>query len=585
MLPVFDKENSTTRDKIISILAMEPSQNTKKINAVLKKQYALNVTYQAIHKTLKQMVEQGVLEFDGKSYKINSKWVEELKMFVERIGKREETSTNLSNINYEDIIKSGKSVKITLANRTEFDEFYYKIRKHMIENLKNLDIKDRVVFRSFWHLYYPLTRPKEEMELLELIKKMKAKDYTFVIGDTPLDAWAAKIYKDSPVQVILGEMIASTNMIFIYGNVIMDIFYDYKSIELFDNVFNDVKSLDSHSIVKAVENLYSVDEPIIISINSDPSLVAILKKLFIHNLMKHNIFISSHNYDLEFEKILHSPLLKETIKHEIGKEIEVVKRKSNMFVIKKKAEEGGKVKRILLLAPEGYTSNKIDYLNCHPEARSATIHFKGGIRPENKGFIKLKDALKFSYYLTKNIEGITDFSEAKINFESELYRVSLKSSNENFFVVKNDGEGFFHNLVNLSKEWIVLILNKELNDEKELIYQKLIEKMNSKDGKFAKLFIENLIKEGDSLFYSNPELVSTIIHSDPDIFMPLLINLLNIPETGKHEQCTIFAIILKIGRIHSKRVIKYLDDALYDGKAPNYYLRELITKLKKEIKY
>lgn len=582
MLPIFDTKDSSTRDKIISILATEPGINTKRISASLKKQYALNVTYQAVHKTLKQMVEQEVLAFDGKSYMINEVWVNNLKKFVEKIAKRDESFTSIADINYEEIIKSGKQIKFILANRKEFDEFYYNIRKHMIENLKALDIKDRIVFRSFWHLYYPLTRPKEEMELIDLMKKTKAKDYTFVIGDTPLDAWAAKIYKDSPVQVILGEMIASTNMIFIYGNVIMDIYYDYKSIELFDNVFNNIKNLDSLSVVKAVENLYSLDEPIIVSINSDPALVTILKKLFIHNLTKHNVFISSHNYDQEFEKLLNSPLMKETIKHELGKDVEVVKRKSNMFIIKAKVETGHNVKRILAIAPEGYTSNKIDYLNCHPEARNATILVKGGIRPENNGFIKLKDAIKFSYYLTKNIEGITDFSEAKINYESELYRESLKSSNEKFYVVKNDGEGFFHNLINLSKEWVILILNKELNDEKKLMYQDLINKMNPEEKKLASSFVTQLKKEGDSLFYSYPELINSLIHSDPKTYLPFLVNLLNIPETGKHEQCTVFAIILKIGRINYTYVLSELEESLNNELAPGYYLRELITKLKKD---
>ncbi len=58
--------------------------------------------------------------------------------------------------------------------------------------------------------------------------------------------------------------------------------------------------------------------------------------------------------------------------------------------------------------------------------------------------------------------------------------------------------------------------------------------------------------------------------------------MLNVLETGKHEPCTVYATILKIGKT-DKKVLNYLEEALRNKTAPEYYLKELITKLSDRI--
>ena len=82
MIPFFIEKNSSTRDKIIFVLVENPGISTKKICAILKKQYALNVTYQAVHKTLKQMVEQRIITFSQKKYVLDERWINNLKLFL-----------------------------------------------------------------------------------------------------------------------------------------------------------------------------------------------------------------------------------------------------------------------------------------------------------------------------------------------------------------------------------------------------------------------------------------------------------------------------------------------------------------------
>lgn len=582
VLPILDDASSSTKDKIINLLVANPILTTKKINNLLKKHYATSITYQAVHKTLKLMVIQGIFKYDNKGYSISQEWIKKLRLFVNKFASIETSKQKFySNMDYKKLIESPATIRITLKNRQDFDEFYFNIRKHLIQRLSELEKKDRVVFRSFWHLYYPISHPTEENMLITELKKQHAKSYTFVIGDTPLDRWGAKIYKNSPVSVFFGEHIASTNMIFVYGNIVMDVYYDYKTIELFDEVFINAKMLNSLTITQAVNNLYTQKEPIYITLNKDPAIVNMLKKLFFHRLSKHNIYLPSKDYDREFESLHNTPLLNETRKYVLSDKIAMVNRKSHSYILKNRTEEGSIIKRIIVLPPGGFTTDHIDELSCHPEVRYAKLTFKGGIRKYNKGFIKLKKSLKYVYYITKKIDKITDFAEATIDLNNEFFKEELKSSNETFYVVREDGTGFYHNLINMSKEWVVLILEKHLKQTRPLLIESIIKNYPSSEQQTIKNITEALSREGDYIFYKEPNLVNDVIHINVKRVLPVLINLLNIGETGKHEQCTVFAIILKIAKNDPRNSLPIIARSLQDRAAPGYYLEELTEKIKK----
>ncbi len=583
-LPIFDEKHTSTRDKIINVLATTPGLNTKIISNTLKKQYALNVTYQAIHKTLKQMVEEGILLFTGKSYEINQEWIKQMKLFANKLTTSKNEEEFSQDFDYEELINTKETRKIILKTREEFDKFYFNIRKHLTLNLLKLNLSERIIFRNFWHLYYPLVHPNEEKELLDLVKKVRAKSYTFVIGDTPLDEWASKLYKNTSDTILLGEVIASTNMIFIYGNILMDVYYDYKMIEHFDTIFNSIKSIDSLNLDKAVNSIYAENEQIYITINTDPIIVNTLKKLFLYKLQRDNIFLPpSLGYSKEFDEIYNSALLKETMKHEFGNDpIEVINRNSTSFIIKNRKETGNEINRILILPPKGCTANSTEVLSCHPEVRYATVLFKGVIKQKNNGYFKISDGLKFSYYLTRSAM-VDDHSEAKVDYGNDLYKEKLKSSNENFYVVSEDGEGFYHNLINVTDEWLVLVLKKFLSEQKPLKTEKLLSKWDAEEKKLFSQFLEELKQHGDSIFFENTKLIESILNIKLVKLLPVLIDTLSIPETGKHEQCTVFAIILKLAKKDPPKALSILKQSLNDGNGQSYYLNELILKLKKHI--
>jgi len=280
------------------------------------------------------------------------------------------------------------------------------------------------------------------------------------------------------------------------------------------------------------------------------------------------------------EEILKYPVVKNTIKNIFNsQEIECITRPAS-FIVKLKKEKDDKVTRIIILPPKGHTANKIDETSPHPETRKATILIKGGVKVDNINFSILKDVIKFSYYTKRDIEIAGSYPYAPINKENPYYKEEIKSSREKFYVVEEKGKGFYHNLINLSNEWVLLILEKELGFQKSPRIADKIKNLSSDKQVLINSFVEMVQQKGDKIFDENINLVNDITKFNLDKILPVLIELLNISETGKHEQCTIYATILKLGKKDKQKTLTYLNQALDNKEAQPYYLNELINKIK-----
>lgn len=279
-------------------------------------------------------------------------------------------------------------------------------------------------------------------------------------------------------------------------------------------------------------------------------------------------------------EILKSQLIKTEIKNYFGdKEIELVERPAS-YIIKEKNENKNKVFRLIILIPKGFTANNVDEMFSHPEARRAKIEIKGGIGPGKKGFNLLKDSLKYISYKNRNVDLIDNYPYVKVDAKNPLYQEEIKSSREKFWVVKEDGKGFYHNLINLTNEWLLLILEKELDFQKPINLKDKISKLAIDEQKLVNNFFNLLKDKGDKIFEENLSITSEITKIDIKKILPIFIEMLNIPETGKHEQCSVYAIILKFGKKNKQITKDYLNEALKNNFAQLYYLNELIKKLK-----
>jgi len=282
----------------------------------------------------------------------------------------------------------------------------------------------------------------------------------------------------------------------------------------------------------------------------------------------------------KFDEIYKSPIIKSTLRILFGSEaLEIIERPASFLIRLRDNEPEEKIKRLVILPPRGFTANEVNWTNSHAEVRRAKAIIKGGIRPEKKGFNLISNVITFAYYTKREIRTDENQPYVRIDPKNCYYREIIKSSNEEFFVVKENGEGFYHNLINRSDEWVTIILEKELRLQKKFNFAEKIKLLKTDQQVIFNAFFEAVQTNGDAVYTKNINLVNQVVNFDTDKITPLLIEALNIVDTGKHEACAFYAMILKFGKRENRKVLCHLNEALANKDAPAYYLKELIQKL------
>lgn len=86
-IPQFGKGG--VRDIILDILIEEPKLSIYELYERISKK--TQVSYQAVHKSLKELTKRNVLEKKTECYKINPIWINKLKSFVQQLEDKSES--------------------------------------------------------------------------------------------------------------------------------------------------------------------------------------------------------------------------------------------------------------------------------------------------------------------------------------------------------------------------------------------------------------------------------------------------------------------------------------------------------------
>jgi hypothetical protein len=274
-------------------------------------------------------------------------------------------------------------------------------------------------------------------------------------------------------------------------------------------------------------------------------------------------------------EIMTSPVMKSTAADVFGGgEFDMVER-PGCFILLLKHETEEEVHRIIVLKPSGFTSNSLEELSSHPEAREAVVEIRGAIRPGNVGYFPVKDCVEFKYYANDDANTVEDYPYA---LAKDAWS-AIHTSRTRFKVVKEDGYGFYHNIINLSGEWVVLLLDKKIKQTRRLDLSALKSVRKEDEREALSGFLAMVSSEGDAVFRKGNDLIKRIVSMDPKESLPVLISFLNVPECGRHEQCSVFATILKASRKNPKASMAMLRIFERNDAVPQYYIRELIEKV------
>lgn len=280
-----------------------------------------------------------------------------------------------------------------------------------------------------------------------------------------------------------------------------------------------------------------------------------------------------------WEEIFASQIVKTEIQNLFnGQPYQLVKRKSS-YIIHLQNESSDKVRRIIILPPNGSTAGEYSGLladhekfSPHPETLEAVLTIKGGVAPGRLGYRRIDRAIKFFY-----------FTKRKINFKKDLPKIEFKSSHAPpFKVVKTNGYGFWHNIKSISNEWALLILEKKLVASNPLDIDKIFKELQPSQREKVRDLIDKIKRQGDRIFEDRINPLYNLSDVDIKCLTSALISALNLPEHANHEPCTAVALLLKLSKLskeNKKVVLQKCRKALKENNAPVFYLTDIINKL------
>ncbi len=264
-----------------------------------------------------------------------------------------------------------------------------------------------------------------------------------------------------------------------------------------------------------------------------------------------------------------------------GDNTELIERPAS-FIVRNKEEGERDIHRVIIIPPKGYTADKPNQTNSHDEAEYATIKINGAVREGRQAFSKIKNCLLVASFNEKG--KVSELNKPYLTFDltednPDLVTKIHSAGEPPFSVVKSNGYGFYHNLMNVSDDWLVLSLYKRLRPQKHVdLGQHLASIQNEYAETLSKLY-DAVVIHGDGIFNKEPDLIKKIIDIPPNITLPSLGEMLYVHDTGKHEACSVFAIILKIGRDNPELVTSFLQDSMDNGTILPYYAQQLIEKI------
>ncbi len=285
---------------------------------------------------------------------------------------------------------------------------------------------------------------------------------------------------------------------------------------------------------------------------------------------------------MNLETLLKQNYIRDLVARVCGEDTELVTRPAS-FMVRNKVEGNRDVHRIIILPPRGYTADKINQTNSHDEAEYATIEIKGAARDDKNSFSILRDCLLVASIPQNG--AVSELNKPYMVFDitkndnPDLLLEKKSAGTAPFAVVKSDGYGFYHNLINLTDDWLVLQLYKQLRPQSSVNLDPHINGLLAGQAQSLQAFYDAIVLYGDEIYDKKPNLIQAVLRIPVVNSLPALVNMLYVHDSGMHEACSVFATILKLGKMHPEYVTAFLAKAIRDDVVPSYYAEQLIRKI------
>ena len=250
---------NSTKNAVISVLADKWPLSAKQIFNESNERFNLNVSYQAIHKTIKALEEEQIIVKSGSNYKLNEEWIEKAKDFSEQLS--------------ESYSRKGSEPSLVFSSLYEVDRF---LLNTMMEISPKED--EKPFLGLHWnHFWIPLFLSIKEYNLIkENMPKFEV--YALCRGNTSIDRWCGNFWGKRMVKHKTGVDVAAIADIVVYGDMIIEVFYPTKIKKELDDFYNKAKGIDDLNVDHLFNNIFQKKTEIHVVIHKNKTLADQLKE-------------------------------------------------------------------------------------------------------------------------------------------------------------------------------------------------------------------------------------------------------------------------------------------------------------------
>jgi len=261
----------STREQAIQVLSEEWPLTAKEVHKRLGKEFYNEISYQAVHKLLSEMQEQGLIKNENKKVELNKEWLKAQKQFFE------ETEAKYTGKNNKYIIDQNERGPQTF----EFDDYstFCITMAEMINNQLQLEGMDKTGAGLLRHLWFPTSFKFVDFDLLKKMAKY-GKTHLAVKSDSPFDNWLAKQYGQAnlgPIKLGAKELDVEDDFA-VRGDYFFQIHFSEETKQIMDEYYSRVNNITDLLKEYIQQKITKKKMKITLTITRNKDMVEIIKK-------------------------------------------------------------------------------------------------------------------------------------------------------------------------------------------------------------------------------------------------------------------------------------------------------------------
>lgn len=222
---------SNTKNAIVSVLSQGAPLSAQQLFHQVTKETSKPISYQALHKALKELEAQGIIEKTSSQYQLNPQWVHSIEAWAQ------ETKNKIQQQNNElekPEVKTFENV-VELARFLIYDYFNYPNPQKLPQIAR-------------WRIMYSLLGlSKEEMDEIRKVAKSR-QHFILCKGTSIIDRALAIAFEGMGVRVKLGANISEPFDSILVGDYICEIYFHPEFLSLFKKLWKQPKKADELNI-------------------------------------------------------------------------------------------------------------------------------------------------------------------------------------------------------------------------------------------------------------------------------------------------------------------------------------------------